>query len=160
MNFIISRRGEYGLAAMLYLARPDASKLSQIREIARHCGLPEPFLGQILRLLLRGGLVNSKKGVGGGFSLARPAAEISFLQVLEALEGPVALTVCQSPTEICKCEGRCSMETIWAKAQRALVNVLRESTLDRAHCAGHFPDIPVELITHETSTLFPPYSTS
>ena len=139
MNFSTTRRGEYGLTAILYLSRPNVNELSQIHEIAQHCGLPEPFLGQILRLLGRSGLVHSKKGVGGGFALAKKPEEISFLEVLEALEGPVAVNRCQSPVEHCKEEGRCSMEFIWARAQESLLKVLREATLADAYCAGHFP---------------------
>ena len=105
MIFSTTRRGEYGLTAALYMARPDRGELSQIHDIAEHCGLPEPFLGQILRLLVRGGLVQSKKGVGGGFSLARKPEDISFLDVIEALEGPVAVNRCQSPIEECRHEG-------------------------------------------------------
>jgi Rrf2 family protein len=139
MNFSTTRRGEYGLTAMLYLARPNGNELSQIHEIAQHCGLPEPFLGQILRLLVRAGLVHSKKGVGGGFALARKPEDISFLEVLEALEGPVAVNRCQSPLEHCQREGRCAMESVWAKAQEALITVLRDSSLSDAYCPGHFP---------------------
>lgn len=142
MNFSTTRRGEYGITAILYLSRPNRGELSQIHEIAQHCGLPEPFLGQILRLLVRAGLVHSKKGVGGGFTLARKPAEISFLEVLEALEGPVAVNRCQSPVEHCEDEGRCAMEFIWARAQESLLKVLRESTLADAYCAGHFPFAP------------------
>jgi len=142
MNFSTTRRGEYGLTAMLYLSRPQTHDLSQIHEIARHCGLPEPFLGQILRLLVRAGLVQSKKGVGGGFVLARRPEEISFLEVLEALEGPVAVNRCQSPVDTCQQQGRCSMEFVWARAQDALVKVLRETMLSDAYCAGHFPFDP------------------
>jgi len=142
MNFSTTRRGEYGLTAMLYLSRPQTHELSQIHEIARHCGLPEPFLGQILRLLVRAGLVQSKKGVGGGFVLARRPEEISFLEVLEALEGPVAVNRCQSPVDTCQQKGRCSMEFVWARAQDALVTVLRDTMLSDAYCAGHFPFDP------------------
>jgi Rrf2 family protein len=139
MNFSITRRGDYGLTAALYLARRGSGELAQIHEIAEHCKLPEPFLAQILRLLVRGGLVKSKKGVGGGFSLARAAKEINFLEILEALEGPVSVNRCQSPVDTCEHSGTCSMEHIWGKAQGALVGVLRESTLDDAYCPGHFP---------------------
>jgi Rrf2 family protein len=106
---------------MLFLARPHGEHLAQIHEIAEHCSLPEPFLGQILRLLVRAGLVQSKKGVGGGFVLARKPEEVSFLEVLEALEGPVAVNRCQSPVEHCQKEGNCSMEFVWAMAQDALL---------------------------------------
>jgi Rrf2 family protein len=139
MNFSTTRRGEYGLTAMLYLARPNGNELSQIHEIAEYCGLPEPFLGQILRLLVRAGLVHSKKGVGGGFTLARSPKEISFLDVLEALEGPVAVNRCQSPMETCRHQGSCSMESVWSRAQDALIAVLGDSNLADAFCPGHFP---------------------
>jgi Rrf2 family protein len=139
MNFSITRRGDYGLTAALYLARRRPGELTQIHEIARHCDLPEPFLAQILRLLVRAGLVTSKKGVGGGFAMTRPPEKVNFLEVLEALEGPVAVNRCQSPVESCAHEGQCSMEHVWARAQEALLAVLRESTLADAFCAGHFP---------------------
>ena len=139
MNFSTTRRGEYGLTAMHYLARPNGNELSQIHEIAQYCELPEPFLGQILRLLVRAGLVHSKKGVGGGFTLARAPEKISFLNVLEALEGPVAVNRCQSPLEDCQHEGRCVMESVWSRAQDALITVLDESNLADTFCPGHFP---------------------
>ena len=139
MNFSITRRGDYGLTAVLYLAHRHPEQLVQIHEIADHCRLPEPFLAQILRLLVRGGLVKSKKGVGGGFSLARPPEEISFLEVLEALEGPVAVNRCQSPVEHCDHEGSCTMETVWRRAQDALVGVLRDATLAEVRGDGRFP---------------------
>ena len=142
MNFSITRRGDYGLVAAMYLARKKPGELTQIHEIASHCGLPEPFLAQILRLLVRGGLVQSKKGVRGGFSLARKPEDVSFLEVLEALEGPVAVNRCQSPVIHCEHEGSCSMEFIWAKAQDALVNVLKDTNLAEAYCPGHFPFLP------------------
>ena len=147
MNFSTTRRGEYGLTAIVYLIRPQGGKLSQLHDIATHCGLPEPFLGQILRLLVRAGLVHSKQGVGGGFSLARKPKEISFLEVLEALEGPVAVNLCQSPVDQCKHEGRCGMEFVWARAQEALLNVLRDATLADAYCPGYFPLLPVSAVS-------------
>ena len=139
MNFSITRRGEYGLTAMLYLAQPHGGHLAQIHEIADYCGLPEPFLGQILRLLVRARLIHSKKGVGGGFTLARPADTISFLEVLEALEGPVAVNLCQSSIEHCHREGSCSMEFVWAKAQEALVGVLRETMIADVYRPEKYP---------------------
>jgi Rrf2 family transcriptional regulator, cysteine metabolism repressor len=142
MNFSITRRGEYGLTAMLYLAQPHGGHLAQIHEIAEYCGLPEPFLGQILRLLVRARLVHSKKGVGGGFTLARPPEDVSFLEVLEALEGPVAVNLCQSTIEHCHREGTCSMEFVWAKAQDALIKVLRETSLADAYRPEKYPFTP------------------
>ena len=153
MNFSITRRGEYGVTAILYLARKPAGELTQIHEIASHCGLPEPFLAQILRLLVRAGLVQSKKGVRGGFAIGRKPQEISFLEVLEALEGPVAVNRCQSAVEICDHKGCCSMEPVWGRAQDALVTVLHDAKLSEAIKAHLFPYTPVHTesdVPHET----------
>mgnify|MGYP001096713601 FL=1 len=139
MNFSITRRGDYGLIAILYLARKRPEELTQIHEIASHCRLPEPFLAQILRLLVRGGLVQSRKGVHGGFSLARLPEEITFLEVLEALEGPVAVNRCQNPVTSCEHEADCAMEFVWSRAQEALVTVLKEATLKDACASSGFP---------------------
>lgn len=139
MNFSTTRRGDYGLTAALFLSTKPKGELSQIREIAAHCDLPEPFLAQILRLLVRGGLVHSKKGVGGGFALAKTPSEISFLQVLEALEGPVAVNRCQSPVDKCEHQGHCGMESVWERAQSAVMEVLREETLASVRCSGQYP---------------------
>lgn len=72
--------------------------------------------------------MDSKKGVGGGFQLARDTSEISFLEILESLDGPVAVNTCQGKNA-CDHTGFCSLEPIWAKAQNALLDVLRTSTL-------------------------------
>jgi len=142
MNFSITRRGEYGVTAILYLARKNSVQLTQIHEVAEHCSLPEPFLAQILRLLVRAGIVSSKKGVHGGFTLGRPPEEISFLEVLEALEGPVAVNRCQSPIEDCGQKGCCSMEPIWTRVQDAMVSILRQAKLSEALEEDQFPAIP------------------
>jgi len=139
MNFSITRRGDYGLVAVLFLARDHDGRLAQIHEIASSCNLPEPFLAQIMRLLVRAGLVKSKKGVGGGFALARDPKTISFLEVLEALEGPVAVNRCQNPVDTCEHAGNCSMEFVWTRAQGALVNVLGDAKIGDALCSGCFP---------------------
>jgi Rrf2 family protein len=128
MNITVTRRGEYGLTAATYLACQDPSELKQIHEIAGHCDLPEPFLAQILRRLVLSGLVRSKKGARGGFQLARPAAEISYLNVLEALEGPVAVNQCQHPSG-CDHTDHCAMESVWDRAQRAFTDVLKSAYL-------------------------------
>jgi Rrf2 family protein len=151
MNFAITRRGEYGLTAVLYLANRPAGELTQIHEVAESCSLPEPFLAQILRLLVRAGLVVSKKGVRGGFSLSRPSSEISFLEVLEALEGPVAVNKCQSPVERCAKEGCCSMEGIWSRAQDALVDVLRKASIAEAMCMHQFPFVTAAVAMGESN---------
>ncbi len=87
----ITRRGEYGLAAVLYIASQPDGKLSLRDEIARRCGIPRTFLAQILARLRKGGILGSVRGKKGGYYLAAPPARLSLADVLEALEGPIEL---------------------------------------------------------------------
>ena len=90
----ISRKIDYGLRAMIYLASISPDTVVPFREIARQMLVPEDFLAKILKTLVDEGLVKSTRGPHGGYALARRAEDISFLEVIEAVEGPIALNVC------------------------------------------------------------------
>lgn len=83
----ISTKGEYGIRAMLFLAMHDQNGTVTSHEIARHQGIPEPYLRQILALLSKSRLIHSNRGPQGGHVLARPASEISVRDILVTLEG-------------------------------------------------------------------------
>jgi len=87
----ISRRGEYGLAAILYLASQPDGKLSLSDEIAGRCGIPRTFLAQILVRLRSRGILGSVRGKRGGYYLKAEPQRLSLADVLEALEGPITL---------------------------------------------------------------------
>lgn len=87
----ISRKGEYGLAAVIYLASQPDGKLSLRDEIAGRCGIPRNFLAQILARLRRKGILGSVRGKRGGYYLKAEPARLSLADVLEALEGPITL---------------------------------------------------------------------
>ncbi len=87
----ISRRGEYGLAAILYLAAQPDGKLSLRDEIAGRCGIPRTFLAQILAKLRHKGILGSVRGARGGYYLKEKPDRLSLADVLEALEGPITL---------------------------------------------------------------------
>src|SRR5688572_24916838 len=87
----ISRRGEYGLTAILYLASQPSGKLSVNEEIAGECHIPPNFLAQILARLRRKGILGSVRGKRGGYYLKAEPAGLSLADVLEALEGPITL---------------------------------------------------------------------
>ncbi len=86
-----SRRSEYGLAAVLYLASQPSGKLSLRDEIAKRCGIPRTFLAQILARLRKRGILGSVRGKKGGYYLRAEPARLSLADVLEALEGPIRL---------------------------------------------------------------------
>lgn len=87
----ISRKGEYGLAAIVYLAGQPRGSLSLRGEIARRCGIPPTFLAQILARLRSRGILGSVRGKKGGYYLKSEPAGLSLADVLEALDGPITL---------------------------------------------------------------------
>jgi Rrf2 family protein len=87
----ISRRGEYGLAAIIYLASQPSGKVSLSEEIAGRCGIPRTFLAQILARLKSKGILGSVRGKSGGYYLMAEPDRLSLADVLEALEGPITL---------------------------------------------------------------------
>jgi Rrf2 family protein len=132
----LSKRGEYGLRAMIILA--DAQMRSpeavvQIKEISQREKIPAKFLEQILLALKNAGLLQSKMGVGGGYYLARPPAEISFGQIVRVLDGPLAPIRCvsQMAYEPCGCpdERTCGLRMVMGDVRNAIANVLDKTTL-------------------------------
>jgi Rrf2 family protein len=124
----ISRKIDYGLRAMIYLASILPDDVVPFREIARQMLVPEDFLAKILKTLVDQGLVRSTRGPHGGYALARPSAEISFLQVIEAVEGPIALNVCLDD-EGCGKSAACTMVSIWKQGQDKMLEVYRAAKL-------------------------------
>src|SRR4051794_28269196 len=99
----ISKKAEYALRALVALARE--AKSWRIEELSARENIPIKFLEQILLALRHGGLLRSKRGVGGGYSLLRPASEISLGEVIRILDGPLAPIACaaERPGEMCSC---------------------------------------------------------
>jgi Rrf2 family protein len=124
----ISRKIDYGLRAMIYLASISNEAVVPFREIARQMLVPEDFLAKILKTLVDEGLVRSTRGPHGGYALARPAAGISFLEVIEAVEGPIALNVCLDE-DGCGKAAACTMVGVWREGQERMLEVYRAATL-------------------------------
>lgn len=127
----ISRKIEYGLRAMIFLASQPMARTVPFREIARRMDVPEEFLAKILKTLVARKLVRSTRGAHGGYALARPAREVTFLDVIEAVEGPVVVNVCQDGHDTCKVSGVCTMYGVWKLGQQRMLEVYRGTTLDR-----------------------------
>ncbi len=125
----ISRKIDYGLRAMIYLASVASGAMVPFREIARQMVIPEDFLAKILKTLVDAGLVRSSRGPHGGYVLARAAAEVSFLDVIEAVEGPVALNVCLDDEDSCGHSQICPMMSVWKLGQEKMLDVYRQARL-------------------------------
>ncbi len=125
----ISRKIDYGLRAMIYLASIPQDAVVPFREIARQMDVPEDFLAKILKTLVDQGLVRSTRGPHGGYALARAPAAISFLDVIEAVEGPVALNVCLDGEDACGHSTSCTMVQVWKQGQERMLDVYRQARL-------------------------------
>jgi Rrf2 family protein len=134
----IPRRVDYGLRAVIYLSNQHPEKCCSITEIAKQQGMPRKFLEKIIQDLMRSGLIKSKRGSCGGYALARPAADVSFFDVIQAIEGPLAVNACLDVRLGCDQLPRCTMAGVWSDVQRKITEVLTQTTiadLTRAPCA-------------------------
>mgnify|MGYP005817965527 CR=1 FL=1 len=132
----LSKRGEYGLRAMIMLAKPGPDgrpPTYQIKEISQQEQIPAKFLEQILLALKNAGLLHSKMGVGGGYHLARPASEISLGNIVRVLDGPLAPVKCvsQMAYEPCGCpdEETCGLRLVMGDVRNAISKLLDGTSL-------------------------------
>src|SRR5512139_314212 len=135
----LSKRGEYGLRAMIDLAAAlsdqngNGSTVVQIKDIAERQHIPAKFLEQILLTLKNAGMLHSRMGVGGGYYLARPADEITLGHIVRVLDGPLAPVRCvsQMAYEPCGCpdENTCGLRLIMLDVRNAIANILDGTTL-------------------------------
>jgi Rrf2 family protein len=125
----ISRKIDYGLRAIIYLAGLPAGKVASLQDISATLHLPREFLAKILKVLTDKGLVRSSRGAHGGYQVARPARDISFLEVIEAVEGPVQLNVCLDHKDRCDVSSGCTMYQVWKVGQDRMLEVYRRTSL-------------------------------
>jgi len=125
----LTRGAEYGLRAMMYLARVPEGEVASLREIGREQEIPESFLAKILQSLVHAGLAVSQRGAHGGFALARPASDITMRDVIEAVDGPISLNQCVLWPEDCDRSGECAVHRAWVRAQEQLMGVLDGVTI-------------------------------
>ena len=131
---MLSARGKYGLKAMIHLAEMQGAGGIQGAAIAEAQQIPKKFLDTILLELKNSGLVHSKKGKGGGYSLARPAAKISVGQIMRILDGPLAAIACASVTAYkpcidCEDEAACQVRRLMSQVRDATAAILDGTTL-------------------------------
>ena len=130
----LSKRGEYGLKALIDLAsQDDPHTLIQIKDIAERQQIPVKFLEQIMLAMKNGGILHSRAGLGGGYYLARPAAEITLGQVVRLLEGPLAPISCVSQMAyercVCEDEATCGLRLAMLDVRNAIADILDKTTL-------------------------------
>jgi Rrf2 family protein len=125
----ITRASDYAVRVMIHLAGlPPGSTVRQ-RVLSQETDVSGHFLSKVLQQLVRSRLIRSQRGSGGGFALAVPAAGVSLLEVVEAIEGPVRLNQCIEEGQSCDRKSWCPAHRVWAEAQAAIVNVLGAASM-------------------------------
>ncbi|HEY3143583.1 MAG TPA: Rrf2 family transcriptional regulator [Acidimicrobiales bacterium] len=133
----VSTRGDYASRALLSLAlHPDDPGPTSVRDIAERTGLPQPYLEQILLALKGAGLVRSKRGVGGGYVLARDPSTIHLSEIVSAVDGPITLGDFGQPHQdgACDHEGQCVLLAIWGVVGEYMRRHLEALTLADIAC--------------------------
>jgi Rrf2 family protein len=124
----ITRQADYAVRAVLYLAKLGSDQRAATSQIAQEQQIPPSFLAKIVSQLSVAGLLQTSRGARGGVALAKPAEEISLLEVVEAIDGPILLNECVGSSGVCTFGDSCPMRPIWCDAQSELVNRLRTTS--------------------------------
>lgn len=124
----ITRQADYALRAMYYLSKIDPNQRAATSQIAQEQRIPPSFLAKIISQLSIAGLIHTSRGARGGVSLARPPEDISILEVVEAIDGPIMLNECTSSPEACPFGEECPIRPLWCNTQDELVARLKVTT--------------------------------
>lgn len=124
----ITRQADYAVRAVLYLATLGESGRAPTGQIARKQRVPPSFLAKIVSQLSVAGVLHTSRGARGGVSLARPPQDISLLEVIEVIDGPISLNECVIDPNVCPYRDDCPVHQIWCDAQAFLVKQLATTT--------------------------------
>lgn len=125
----LTKRGDYGVLAVYYLTQYPKGRFISIDEIAAKSQIPKPYLSKILQDLCRGGILLSRRGTGGGFTLARPAQKISLRDIIEIIEGKLSLVTCLGAPDLCIRSTDCIMTPFWEEVQGFIDEITASITL-------------------------------
>lgn len=126
----LTRKGEYAIRGIIYLARQAPGKISLISEIAEATEAPQTFLAKIFQSFAKIGIVNSYRGTGGGFTLGRTPSAITLREVVEAVEGPILPNRCLLGKGSCAKDAECNVHPVWRKVQGQVVEILDSVTIE------------------------------
>ena len=132
----LSMAAELGIRGILTLAEEHGGGPVPLEEICRRRDLPKEYVAKIFTSLTRAGLVDAVRGKGGGHFLARPPEEITLLEVIEAIEGPLATNLCQHTPSRCK-EVDCPVRPVWSEIQEQV-----RTLLGSKHLSDFLPEAP------------------
>jgi Rrf2 family protein len=131
----ITRETDYAIRCVYYLSG-KAGSVTMVDEISREMGIPKSFLAKILQKLSKADIVKSYRGVKGGFEIAKDPGEITLLNVIEAVQGPVAMNICALDHALCGYSSTCSIHPVWVEVRRAVEKLLGEKNFAALRVAG------------------------
>ena len=126
---IYSRSAEYAIRAFVYLADVPEGKYAMVKNIAEQSDIPTHFLAKILQQLARKGFLRSSKGPTGGFTLRRPADDISLLELVDSIDGLSEYERCPSGMTECNDEAQCGMHESWKELRSRIMGYLEDTTI-------------------------------
>ncbi|MDZ4678733.1 MAG: SUF system Fe-S cluster assembly regulator [Oligoflexia bacterium] len=127
----MSKLTDYGIVLLTHFAKnPNGTSLTA-RELSEKSGVPLPTVGKLLKTLCRGEILESQRGINGGYTLTHPPVTITVASIINLLEGPVALTDCTSTTKHgdCEIENHCPVKGSWKKINSVVLKALEGLTL-------------------------------
>ena len=124
----LSTKGKYGLYAMYHLAIHRGEGPQSLQSIA-DTGVPKQYLEQLLGHLRRAGLVSTVRGAQGGYQIAKPPGEISLLDIIDAMEGPIELSLCASNESACSRSDACPIRSVWQQVTNSINQELAQVSL-------------------------------
>ena len=140
MSIIFSRRCEYALQAVLYLALREGGERTSIKQLTKHIKIPSPFLAKILQDLTHKGLLASFKGPHGGFALRKPAKEITLLHIVEAIDGVAFTNGCVLGFVECSPGNPCSLHNEWKTIRDRIQATLSKQDIAQMAKQMHKPE--------------------
>jgi Rrf2 family iron-sulfur cluster assembly transcriptional regulator len=126
----ITKSGEYGLRGLVFLAKQPPEKVTLVSEVSRDQNIPETFLAKIFQRLSKAGVLWSVRGANGGFKLKKPAHKTTMREIIEALEGPIALNRCLLKKGECEVEKNCPLHPVWEEVQQRFLEILDRTTME------------------------------
>jgi len=128
----LSRKSDYALRAVMHFAGLPKGELASIGAVAEAQSIPREFLAKILKDLTLAGILVSYQGVTGGYKLSRPPREVTFLDVIEAMDGPIKINLCvEDGNKCCEHYKSCKMRDFWIKEQEHFKKSLSRANFGR-----------------------------
>jgi len=127
----ITRQADYAVRAVLHLARINGNQRAATSQVAKEQHIPPSFLAKIISQLSIAGLLHTSRGARGGVTLARDPKDVSLLEVIEAIDGPIMLNECVGENSICTFDEDCPLRPVWCEAQEELVNRLKSTNFQQ-----------------------------